>query len=108
MRETIEILCNECLRPVGRVVDTIRTEYNGYLSYRIERIPCDCDEIEVETMRENIAHSVCNTCSICEDCDRVDRDTHEDVAQELRDLRRDAARVARRLDEQVAELIKLT
>ena len=45
MRESIEIVCNECLRPVGNITDVVWYPHNGLTSVRVERMDCDCEII---------------------------------------------------------------
>lgn len=48
MRETIEILCNECLRPLGNIVDVVEYKHNGLTSVRVERVDCECGPVHPE------------------------------------------------------------
>ena len=69
MRETIEILCNGCLRPLGNIVDVVEYKHNGLTSVRVERVDCECGlftrnrrlrtllkaESEIATLRAQLA-----------------------------------------------------
>ena len=57
MRESIEIVCNECLQPIGNITDVVCYSHNGLTSVRVERVVCDCEvdkDKEIAQLKERL------------------------------------------------------